>query len=937
MTEQLDPVLIHKARTVLDLWARLAREDICVFFELVMRHETRRTPLRLAEHQKVALSFLMHHRRCGLIMPVRHSKTWMAACLTLWLLGRNPSLRGAIVSATQEQAAKVLGMVSDYILNSPELKLVFPHLRETQRSREPWTQVAITVDRPAGIRDASLKAIGLDGAIAGSRLDWIVIDDVLNQENTLTLEGCKKTIEWLDSSVMTRLEPSPETRVLGLNTPWHTKDAIHEFERRGWAMMRMSIDGTIRVQDDADEILAAKEDGRPYEHWDHPGIEPRSEDPRDQTLRLTEHAPGSPLWPEVFTPKVVRVLKRGTPIHEWNRAYMCTATSDEEAMCKLEYVEACKEAARKARVHGFVVEWPENRGGLNAIDTKQAALAVFTGVDLAVKQGQQHDLTAFFTFAVLPDGRRRILDIESGRFTGPQIVNKIILKHRQFGGVMIVEDVGCFLGGSNVLTIDGYKPIEMIKVGELVWTHANRWRPVTEVLTGNAHVLVKFKVSGCVSVRCTPNHWVRMRRLGRSHKGHHRPTGDAQWVSAGVIDQPAFVNVAIPQWPVTEPTIVLNRTRKRRGHTLTVDAEWALFLGLFMAEGHASETQVTWTLHRKERHIVRFIDRQLGRIGYGVTRRDVGNTARIVVSHKGLATVLRAFGTSSQKRPPREWWGWPVHLRLAMIRGWLMGDGCLLTNRADGRDPLRYFEGCSISRDWIMLVRATLMELGYRASVSISTRSTSVIEGRRVDRKPLYSLTLNAEDSARLRAEMTSDAEAQHWEPLRWSGRASNSRMTIDDQGAWSRALTGYGGPFEDGAKRPVYNLVVEEDHSYVVEDLVVHNAQDYIRQFTRKEDVSIPVRPYATTAMKKANPVYGVATVFTEMANGAWLFPNDEHGHMHPEMRKYVDACLAYTPDEHVDDVLMAQFFAREQARRWGLLTPEQKAAQGIASVMMR
>lgn len=553
----VDPIAVHKARAVLDLWARLAREDVGAFFELVMKHETKRTPLRLAEHQRIVLSFLVHHRRATLILPIRTSKTFLAACLTLWFLGRNPTLRGAVVSATQEQAQKVLGMVSDYIVNSAELKLVFPHLRETQRSREPWTQVAITVDRPAGIRDASLKAIGLDGAIAGSRLDWIIIDDVLTQENTLTSEGCRKTIEWLDSSVLTRLEPSAETRVLGLNTPWNPKDAIHEFERRGWATMRMSIDGTIRVQDDIEEAEAAREVGRPYEFWDHPSVEPRTDDPRDLTLRIKAHAPGESLWPEVYPVDVVRRIKRVTPIREWNRAYMCTAVSDEEARCKIDWIERCKDAARKAHIFGLTTEWPESSTVTRYAGKAVAqGLGVFTGVDLAVKTERHHDKTAFFTFVVLPDGRRRILDIETGHYSGPVIVEKCIRKHQQFGGVIVVEDIA----------------------------------------------------------------------------------------------------------------------------------------------------------------------------------------------------------------------------------------------------------------------------------------------------------------------------------------------------------------------------------------------AQGFILQFIRKRDLSIPVRPYVTTAKKKADPLYGVETIFTEMSNGAWLIPNDEFGRMHPEVEAFVQACLEYKPDnDHVADILMASFMAREMARKWGLLTPEQREAQSLSSVMMR
>lgn len=442
-TRQIDPERALKVRAMLDLMTKLAREDAGAFFELVMRSERPVRPMRLAEHQKVALSFLLHptHRRAVLMMSVRHSKSSLAIAITLWLLGRDPTLRGAIVSATQEQASKLLGAVSDYVQSSPELRMVFPDLRPSRRSREPWTQTSITVDRPMGIRDPSLKAIGIDGAIQGSRLDWIVVDDVLSRENTATDEGRRKVIEFLDNSVLSRLEPGHAARILCIGTPYHPKDALYEMERRGWATMRMSIDGTIRVCDDAEEILAARERGEPYEHWDHDGVRPRSANPRDEVLRLAAHDGDSPLWPEVFPPREVERLRRTTVLPEFNRMWMVDARADDEAMCKVEYVEACKEAARRAGVHSFAQQWPPEGRDNRLLNVDMTASMVFTGVDLAVGLGEQHDLTAFFTFAVLPDGRRQILDIESGRFTGPVIVDKIIDKHRRFGSVVVVENV----------------------------------------------------------------------------------------------------------------------------------------------------------------------------------------------------------------------------------------------------------------------------------------------------------------------------------------------------------------------------------------------------------------------------------------------------------------------------------------------------------------
>ncbi len=67
----------------------------------------------------------------------------------------------------------------------------------------------------------------------------------------------------------------------------------------------------------------------------------------------------------------------------------------------------------------------------------------------------------------------------------------------------------------------------------------------------------------------------------------------------------------------------------------------------------------------------------------------------------------------------------------------------------------------------------------------------------------------------------------------------------------------------------------------------------------------------------------------FAELANGAWLIPNDKHGVCHPMVQKWVDGCLYYAPAKHTDDSVMAWYFAREQAKEWGLLSPPPKGAK--------
>lgn len=411
-----DPELAALATEALLVEAQLAREDVKTFFSFVMREETTQKPVEVLPHQRVFFDFVMAFPRCVVRMPVGASKTFCTAAVTLWLMGQDPTVRGALVSATQIQAAKPLKLVSDYITQpqlAAALRLVFPDLRRSPRKNDPWTQSSLTVDRLAGIRDPSLVAVGVDGALSGSRLKWAVVDDILDRENTSSAAGRDKVMEFFDSTVLSRLDPY-DSRIVVTNTPWNPDDLTYRLERAGWPTLTMDAEGNI--------ILA----NVPPE-WDTPDIRPSTK--AGEVYRLAAHDPDEveavPLWPAHFSRERLEQLKRTHLPHRYNQLYLCRCRDDGQARCKAEWLEKCKLLGK----------------GMSLVSRYDGHNLTVTGVDLGVGQdAERHDKTAFVTLELLPSGRRRILDVETGRWDAPTIVAKIIRKHRAYNSIIRVEN-----------------------------------------------------------------------------------------------------------------------------------------------------------------------------------------------------------------------------------------------------------------------------------------------------------------------------------------------------------------------------------------------------------------------------------------------------------------------------------------------------------------
>lgn len=410
--------------------AERARADINVFYSMVIRHELTKARLEPAPHQRLLFSFVIHHHKAVVRMPVTTGKTFSMGALALWLLGNDITQRGAIVSASQAQSRKVLSMVADYITEpalNPPLIVVFPWLQKSPRARDPWTQTQITVDRDPGIRDPSLTAVGFDGKIGGSRLAFFVADDLLDDTNTYNEEVRAATESKFDARLMSRLDPVA-ARAVVTNTPWDRKDLTYHLETESmWPTLTMDIYGNIRCSNCDPGWLA----GEATEY-----IRPSERRVGDQFdwYRLRAHDPDTdeevPLWPERISLETINEIRYGRGgrggllPREFARLYLCDPLADDARRCEAAWIEACK-----------------RRGlGMELVERYDGEHPTYTAIDPAVGRKKRNDQTIFFTFEVQPDDSRRILQIEAGRMSGPEIIERMLSHQKRYQSQMWVEN-----------------------------------------------------------------------------------------------------------------------------------------------------------------------------------------------------------------------------------------------------------------------------------------------------------------------------------------------------------------------------------------------------------------------------------------------------------------------------------------------------------------
>lgn len=360
----------------------LARTDPATFAEVVMKDERTGAPIALAPFHEEWHRLIDQHPRLVVHGFVESGKSnAVTVTRTLFELGRAPSMRIAILSNTATQAQKLLGSVARYITQSAELAQVFPHLKPSS----PWGSTSITVQRPTISKDASVQAIGVHGAVLGSRLDLVIVDDILDFENTRTPEQRQQLAQWFDSTVLGRVVAGGRVVVLG--SAWHPEDLMHLLRARaGWHSVRYSIEDDI----------------------------------------------GQPRWPERWPLERIRAKRQELGPLEAARQLDCLARSDESSRFREEWiVDSVKRGIDKPML-GYLLSCP-------------APAFVTVGVDLGTSSKADSDLTALS--AVLSYGpggnaRRSLIAVESGRWDAPEIIRRIVAMNMRYSPLSItVESV----------------------------------------------------------------------------------------------------------------------------------------------------------------------------------------------------------------------------------------------------------------------------------------------------------------------------------------------------------------------------------------------------------------------------------------------------------------------------------------------------------------
>lgn len=378
-----EETLIEQARRARQARAAIARTDPNAFCEFVLKADQTGLPVKQAKIHRTWHKLIDRHPRLIIWSHVEAGKTTQLTGRLLFEIQKDPNIRAVICGNTAEQGYKTLLAAERYIERDPDLQLVNPQLKPG----DPWARSQFTVQRTMMGRDPTLQAIGVHGNILGARIDFLVLDDILDYENTRTAAARDDLWNWYHSTLVGRL--TANARVVIIGNAWHPEDMLHRLARSGaWEAYKFPV--------------------------------------------ISES--GELLWPEQW-PKDRIEKKKAELINpsEFARQMMCKARDDSEARFREEWINLCL-------TRGIDVDVVYDLKQIFPSGKLPPGYRTYTGVDLAVQRHAAADRTVLFTGLVHPNGDRQPLWVESGRWTGQEIIERIKQHRTRYSSVAVVEN-----------------------------------------------------------------------------------------------------------------------------------------------------------------------------------------------------------------------------------------------------------------------------------------------------------------------------------------------------------------------------------------------------------------------------------------------------------------------------------------------------------------
>ena len=355
----------------------------------------------------------------------------------------------------------------------------------------------------------------------------------------------------------------------------------------------------------------------------------------------------------------------------------------------------------------------------------------------------------------------------------------------------------CFTGDTLVLTDKGYKEVSKVEISDKVLTHTNTYNSVIASRKTGEKEVYRIKAMCFDELKATENHKFYAREKYRT--SNKRCFKKPEWVELKNLTKNYYLGYAInqnsiiPKWEGTDFTWIDGRKSRQSNklNSLMNNQDFWYIIGRYIGDGWI-RTQGGIVICY-EKHKPKLIEEALDRLGIGYNVVEDKTTYKVHIPTKEFGQFVEQFGKGAvNKHLTNIIFDLPSNLLKAFIDGYLDADGYY-------NQKTNTYKISTVSRELaygIVQIVAKAFHVHSRMYKSIKDSNT-IIENREVNQHDLYEVVF--------KLDYRKQDKAFYENGYMWFPIQSIEKLSTED----------------------VYDIEVENDHSFTANGAVVHNCQD--------------------------------------------------------------------------------------------------------------
>jgi len=369
----------------------------------------------------------------------------------------------------------------------------------------------------------------------------------------------------------------------------------------------------------------------------------------------------------------------------------------------------------------------------------------------------------------------------------------------------------CFVEGTKVLTHSGYKNIEDVVLTDTLMTHTGQFQKILNLqhkqYTGD---LYNIKVKYHQSFNCTDEHPFYIREKTRKWNNELRKYEytfkNPEWKKACKLTKNHYFgmkineNSIIPDFSFDK---IINQHKTKVVKIKLDNPDMWFMMGYFIGDGWIEETKKK---DGRSMHKIRFAintkDEKdvLDRINNILKLTDKKCPSGNNCNKYGCAdfvwfNIFKQFGKYAHGKLIPEWvQDAPKEYIQEFVNGYRTADGCITKNDC--------YEFTTVSYNLAFGLQRLYLKLGHLFGINKDIRpKTTVIEGRTVNQRDTYHIRGYVKETKRKYSSFIENGYV-------WYVPFKIEKADVENE--------------------PVYNFEVENDNSYVIENIISHNCQPW-------------------------------------------------------------------------------------------------------------